>query len=176
MTGNAPRARPDVADVFRTPPDEAVERAGGIAAAAPLVAPGLIVGAVAVFFIPPLQGAAPYVAIGLLALSPVVLSLAWRHWVSAPQARRATIATAVLLGLAAGGLGLLANPCAADPGVTAVTSLVAFVGTLLVATLVGGALARGGWPVPALVAAAVIGIGGFYASLNLVARSVFVLC
>ena len=147
-----------------------------IAGAAPILAPALVVAAVAVFFIPVLNRTAGMLTLAFLTLSPVVLSLAWRDPVSEPRARRATVVTAILVALASGGLGLLANRCAADPIVTAVMSVVVFTGTLLVAVLIGRALARGGGPIIAAVGAGVIGFIGFYSSLVLVGSSVFVLC
>jgi hypothetical protein len=156
--GDPTRARPDVASAI------------------PLVAPALVLGAVAVFFIPALNRLAPLVAIALLTLTPVALTVAWRPGGSAGQARRTTVITAILLALAAGGLGLLANPCVADPKVVAVMSVGVFTGSLLVATWLGRGMARGAGLLAGLVVAGVIGGIAFYQSFLIVGRNVFVLC
>jgi hypothetical protein len=159
--GGSSRARPDVADV---------------ASAIPFVAPALVLGAVAVFFIPALNRLAPLVAIAFLTLTPVALTVAWRPGASARQARRTTVITAILLALAAGALGILANPCVVDPKVVAVMSVGVFTGSLLVATWTGRSMVRGAGLVAGMVAAGVIGGIAFYQSLLVVGENVFVLC
>jgi hypothetical protein len=147
-----------------------------MAPAIPFVAPALVLGAVAVFFIPAFARLAPLVAIGLLTLTPVALTVAWRPGGSASHARRTTVIAAILLALAAGGFGLLANPCVADPRVVAFISVAVFTGSLLVATWIGRGMARGAGTLAGLVAAGVIGAVGFYQSLLIVGEKVFVLC
>jgi hypothetical protein len=169
-------ARPDVAEIFRARPEEEAERGGGLASVIPLVAPALVLGAVAVFFIPALSRLAPLAAIALLTLAPVALTVAWRPGASARQARRTTVITAVLLALAAAALGLLANPCVADPKVVAVMSVGVFTGSLLVATWIGRGMARGAGLLAGLVVAGEIGGIAFYQSLRIVGENVFVLC
>ncbi len=171
----ANRQRPDVAEILRSRPEEKSERANGIAAAAPVVAPALVVGAVAVWFIPALDRYAPVTALGLLTLAPVVLSLAWRPG-SAGRARTATATTAIILALAAGALGLGANPCVADPITTGIVSALLFTGTLIAAVAIGRQLALEDRLIAPAVAAGLVGLLGFYAALVLVGQSVFVLC
>jgi hypothetical protein len=171
----ANRQRPDVADVLRPRSEEESERANGIAAAAQVVAPALVVGAAAVWFIPALDRNAPLIFLGLLTLAPVVLSLAWRPG-SGGRARTATATTAIILGLAAGALGLGANPCVADPVTMGVVSALLFTGTLIAAVAIGRQLALEGRRIAPAVAAGLVGLLGFYASLVVVGQNVFVLC
>ena len=175
-SGHSSRARPDVAEVFRARPDEEAERRGGVASAISLAAPALVLGAVAAFFIPALNRLAPLVAIALLTLTPVALTVAWRPGASTGQARRTTVITAILLALAAGGLGLLANPCVADPRVVAVMSVGVFTGSLLIATWIGRGMARGAGLVSGILTSGVVAGICFYQSFRIVGENVFVLC
>ena len=167
--------RPKVAEVFRPRPEEELDR-DGLAAAGSVIAPALVAAAVAMFFLPMFDRLAPLIALGLIALAPIALTVAWRPGASATRARRATLITAILLGLAAGGLGLQANRCVAEPMVVGLTGVALFVGTLLVATWIGRGMARGSGLVSGIVAAGAIGTVGFYQALLIVGEKVFVLC
>ena len=165
----AGRPRPGIREILRPRPDEEAERSG-IPAAALMIGPTLVIAGIATtFFIPP-------VAFVLLILGPGVLSLAWLPGGSATLARRVAIATAIVLGLAVGALGLLANRCAADPAVVGVAGAAFAIVTFLVAVGAGRAAAMGGQRVTAVLAAGAVAFVGLGATLYFVISNVFVLC
>src|SRR4029079_15661806 len=98
-------------------------------------------------------GLAILLAIGLLSMAPAVLSLSWLPGGEPRRARTATAITAALVGLAIGWVGLQANPCAADPNVTGLIGAAMGVGTVLIATSIGRALAARGRMAAALLVA-----------------------
>jgi len=178
MTDDGPgRARPDVAEVFQPRPEEQeLDRGNAIAARAAVAAPAIVVIGCASVFVPILGAWTILVAIALLGLAPAVLSLAWLPRGDPRRARTSTAITTALVGLAIGWLGLLANPCAADPNVVGLIGAGMGVGTVLLATAFGRAFAAGGRVVVALVAGGVVGIAGFFLTAGFVLPAVFVLC
>jgi hypothetical protein len=158
-------------------PGEDVERKGdGIAAAALLIGPALALGPVVTFFVPLFGEYWALADIAFLALAPAVLSLAWRPGASRNRARWATAATAIVVGLELGFVGLAANPCVADPTFVGVTSAALAIGTFLVASAVGRSLAMHGRVVSPLIAAGAVGLVGFLVTAFWVLPQVLVLC
>jgi hypothetical protein len=116
------------------------------------------------------------IGIGVLALASGTLSLGWLPGGSPHKARAATGIATAILGPAAAGFGLAANPCTAAPPIVAVLSVVLFVGTLLGSVAAGRALAVSGRPVLAFVVAGGLALVGFLIAVFRVAMDVFVLC
>lgn len=162
-------SRPDIREVLRPRPDEEAERSGTPAAAL-VIGPTLVVAGIATtFLIPP-------VAFVLLVLGPGVLSLGWLPGGSPGRARRVAIATAVVLGLAVGALGLLANRCAADPAIVGVAGFALSTIAFLLAVGVGRSAAIGGRRALAILGAGAVAFIGFGVTLSFVISKVFVLC
>jgi hypothetical protein len=162
-------SKPDIGEILRPRPDEAQER-GAAAEAALFVGPVLVVAAIGTVFV-----AFP-LAIGLLVLAPGVLSLGWLP--GAPPRRAPVVAatTALILGLAVGALGLLANRCAADPAYVGVAGGTLMAVAFLAATAVGRVAAIAGHRLTAILAAGAVGAVGFGLTLAFVITKVFVLC
>ena len=161
--------RPDIREILRHRPDEDSGR-GGAQTAAIVIGPTLVVAGIATtFFLPP-------VAFVLLILGPGVLSLGWLPGASPDRARIVAIGTAIVLGVAVGALGLLANRCAADPAIVGVAGFALSTSAFLLATGVGRAAAVGGHLVAAILGAGAVAFIGFGMTLYFVITQVFVLC
>jgi hypothetical protein len=178
MTDDEPaRARPDIGDIFQPLPQEPqLDRPNAVAARAAVVAPALVLLGCASVFLPVSGSSAILLALAVLALAPAALSLSWLPGGEPRRARTATAITAALVGLAIGWLGLQANPCAADPIVTGLIGAGMGVGTVLIATSIGRALAMGGRMIVAVLVAGVVALLGFFLTAGFVLPAVFVLC
>jgi hypothetical protein len=172
-----PRDRPDVGEILRPrPKEQELDRGNAIAARAAVLAPALVLLGCASVFLPIPGTWAILVPIALLAVAPAVLSLTSLPGRKPGRARSATVITATLVGLAIGWLGLQANPCAADPNVIGLIGAGMGVGTVLVATSIGRAIAGGGRMIGAFLVAGIIGFAGFFLTGGIVFPAVFVLC
>ena len=170
------RTRPDVAQIFRSRPDErALDNRVRIASAAVAIAPLLVVAAAVSVFIP-LGQLEILVAVGFLALAPAVLSLAWLPGGSPARARSSAAITATLVGAAVGWLGFQANPCVAEPAGVGLVAVLMAVGTFLVALAIGRKLAIDRHVVAALLTTGIVAFLGFLATAFTILPMVFVLC
>jgi hypothetical protein len=172
-----PRDRPDVVAIFRSRPEEELERRrSAVARAALVIGPLLVLGPVVLIFYPFSDASWLWLDLTCLALSPAVLSLAWGPGGSRSRARSVTAITTVLVGLEIGWVGLQANPCAADPTVVGIVGAAAAIGVFLAASTAGRQLALEGRLVVPLLVAAAIGFVGFLMTAFWVLPQVLVLC
>jgi hypothetical protein len=173
VPGLTPRSRPDVAEVFRERREEP-RRDGN---ATPLVVgPVLVVLGLAGFLVP-VFGAATFLAgLALLALAPGVLAVGWPPGASGGRGRTVAALSAAIVTLAVAGAGLLANPCANDPPIVALTGGVMALTTFGIALAVGRAFAGDRRVVAPILAGGVVAFLGFAATAYEVLSKVFLVC
>lgn len=145
-------------------------------ATALIVGPVLVVLGLAAFLVPVFGAATFLVGIILLALAPGVLAIGWPPGSTAGRGRTVAAVTGAVLTLAVAGAGLLANPCASDPLVVALTGGVMALLTYVLALVFARAFAGNGRVVVPILAAGVLAFLGFLATAYEVLSKVFLLC